>query len=144
MEVRRDRPYDRPLPALDPTSEPFWRAADRGELVIQRCPACGARQFYPRPLCVACGGTPEWEVASGRGVVYTYTVVRQFGGEPFRSELPYVVAMVELDEGVRMLGNVTDCDPEQVHVGLEVEAWAWAAEGGIAVPFWRPRGPRSG
>jgi len=139
MEVRRDRPYDRPLPELDATSEPFWRAAGRGELWIQRCPACGERQFYPRPVCTGCGGAPEWEVASGRGVVHTYTIVRQYGGEPFRGELPYAVAIVELDEGVRMMGNVTDCAPEEVHVGLEVEAWAWAAEGGIAVPFWRPR-----
>ena len=93
-------------------SAPFWEAASEGRLLYQRCPSCGHRQFYPRALCTACGATPEWAEASGRGEVHTFTVVRQHGGKAFREELPYVVAIVELSEGVRMMGTLTDVAPE--------------------------------
>lgn len=138
MEVMEGRPYDRPAPDPDGVTRPFWEAAGRGELLIQRCPACGHRQFYPRPLCTACGGDPEWERASGRGVVHTFTVVRQFAARPFRDQLPYVVAMIELDEGVRMMGNVTGCAVEDVEIDMAVEAYAVRTEDGLGVPFWRP------
>jgi uncharacterized OB-fold protein len=139
MDVQRDRPWERPLPAPDRVSAPFWAAADEGRLLYQECPACNHRQFYPRAVCTACGADPEWAEASGRGVVHTYTVVRQYGAPPFRDELPYVVAMIELEEGVRMLGNVTDCDVDAVEIGMPVQAYAIAVAEGVAVPFWRPR-----
>jgi uncharacterized OB-fold protein len=139
MDVQRDRPWERPLPAPDRVSAPFWAAADEGRLLYQECPACDHRQFYPRAVCTACGADPEWAEASGRGVVHTYTVVRQYGAPPFRDELPYVVAMIELEEGVRMLGNVTDCDVDAVEIGMPVQAYAIAVAEGVAVPFWRPR-----
>ena len=138
MEVVSDRPYDRPAPRPDGVSRPFWEAAGRGELLIQCCPACGHRQFYPRPVCTRCGADPEWEQASGRGVVHTFTVVRQFGGAPFRDLLPYVVAMIELEEGVRMMGNITDCAIEDVEIDMAVEAYAVRTEDGLGIPFWRP------
>jgi uncharacterized OB-fold protein len=136
--------WERPLPAPDPVSQRFWAAAAEGELLVQQCPACGHRQFYPRALCTRCAAEPEWLRASGRGTVHTFTVVRQNGARPFRDELPYVVAMVELDEGVRMMGNVVDCDPGDVHIGMEVEVTFVPADEGIGVPFWRPAAPRSG
>jgi uncharacterized OB-fold protein len=71
--------------------------------------------------------------------VHTFTVVRQYGGEPYKSELPYVVAVIDLAEGVRMMGNVTGVDPDQVRIGLEVEAYALQADDKIAIPYWRPR-----
>ena len=118
-------------------SKPFWEAASRGELLIQRCPS-GHRQFYPRAVCRVCGSDPEWERASGRGTVHTFTVIRQNHARPFRDELPYVVAMVELDEGVRMMGNITDCAIDQVRIGMPVEVHMVQAEPGVGVPFWRP------
>jgi uncharacterized OB-fold protein len=129
--------WERPLPHADNVSKPFWEAASRGELMIQRCPS-GHRQFYPRAVCRVCGADPEWERASGRGTVHTFTVIRQNHARPFRDELPYVVAIVELDEGVRMMGNVTDCPIEDVHIGMPVEVHMVDAEPGVAVPFWRP------
>ena len=86
----------------------------------------------------ACGGGVDWATASGRGVVHTFTVVRQTGEAPFRDQLPYVVAVIELDEGVRMMGNVTGCPVEGVRIGLPVEAYAVECGDGLAVPFWRP------
>lgn len=142
MQVRSNVEYAKPIPRPDATSAPFWRGAAEGELRFQRCPACDHRQHYPRKLCTRCGAEPVWEVASGRGEVHTFTVVRQFGMKPFREELPYVVAMIELAEGVRMMGNVTDLDPEAVHIGMAVEAYAVIAEDGIGIPYWRPAGAR--
>ena len=138
MEVRRGVEWSKPLPDPDAVFEPWWRAASEGRLLFQTCPGCEHKQFYPRPLCLACGAMPEWTEASGRGSVYTFTVVRQYGGKPFRDELPYVVAMIELEEGVRLFSNVTDCDPEAVHIGMAVEAYAVEAAEGVGVPMFRP------
>ena len=129
---------DRPVPLADDVSRPYWEAAGRGELLFQECPACGHRQLYPRALCTVCAAPPEWRTSSGRGTVYSYTVIRQNWAQPFREMLPYVVAMVELEEGPRLMSNVTDCSPEDVSVGMPVEAWFLAVEDGLALPMFRP------
>ncbi len=142
MDVLNGREWTKPLPDPDPVAAPFWEAAGEGRLLYQECPACGHRQFYPRAVCTACGADPRWAEASGRGAVHTYTIVRQYGAPPFRDELPYVVAVIDLEEGVRMLGNVTDCPVDEVRVGMAVEAYAVAAAPGVGIPFWRPRAVR--
>ncbi len=128
---------DRPKPQLDNVSKEYWEAAGRGELLIQRCPN-GHTQHYPRAVCIVCGESPSFAKASGRGTVYTYTVIRQNYAKPFRDELPYVVAMVDLEEGPRMLTNITDVAPEDVLIGMPVQAWFADAGDGIGVPFFRP------
>lgn len=128
----------RPLPQADYVSRHYWEAAARGDVLYQECPACGHRQFYPRAMCTACAAEPEWRRASGRGTVHTFTVIRQNMAEPFRDQLPYVVAMVELEEGPRMMTNITHCDPTDVHIGMPVEAYAVEVEDGLGLPFWRP------
>ncbi len=137
-EVVSTESWERPVPAKDAVSGPFWEAASRGELLIQRCPSCGRRQFYPRAVCKSCGEDPEWERVSGRGKVHTFTVIRQFHARPFVDELPYVVAMIELDEGVLMMGNVTGRPVDEVRIGMPVEVYMVEAEPGLGVPFWRP------
>jgi uncharacterized protein len=131
--------WPKPLPGVDHVSERYWAAAADGTLLIQQCPACGNRQHYPRALCTRCGAEPEWLEAAGTGTVHTFTVVRQFGMRPFRDELPYVVAMVELDEGPLVMGNVTDCDVDDVHIGMPVEAYFVKAEEHVGIPMWRAR-----
>jgi uncharacterized OB-fold protein len=126
------------LPAPDPVSSPFWSAASEGRLLIQRCRECGERQFYPRAVCVACGSTPEWEEASGQGTVHTFTIIRQNYARPFRDQLPYVVVIVELAEGPRMMGSLTGVAVEDVYVGMPVQAYIVEAEEGVGVPMWRP------
>jgi len=138
MEVRPTEAWARPIPAGGNLVGEFWSAAAEGRLLIQHCPSCGARQFYPRLMCATCGAEPEWEEASGRGVVHTFTIIRQNGAKPFSGELPYVVAMIELPEGPRMMGNVTGCEPGEVAVGMAVRAYAVKVEDGLAVPFWEP------
>ena len=130
--------WDRPIPSVDSVSTSFWKAAASGKLLIQRCPACGNRQFYPRAVCVGCGADPSWEEASGRGTVHTFTTVRQNGARPFRDQVPYVVAIIELAEGPRMMGNITDCPLDEVHIGMPVEVHMVQAEPDVGVPFWRP------
>lgn len=128
----------RPLPRVDNVSAPYWKAAAEGRLLYQECPACGHRQLYPRAMCTACAATPEWREASGRGSVHTYTVIHQNHAEPFRDQLPYVVAMVELDEGPRMMTNITDCDPADVSIGMAVELHTVTIDDELGLPLWRP------
>ena len=139
MDVLRDAEWTRPVPGPDDCERPFFEAAARGELIFQRCRDCGHGQHYPRAVCTACGSDPEWSTVSGQGTVHTFTIVRQNFAKPFKAELPYVVAIIELPEGVRMMGNVTGCSPDEVQVGMPVEAYAVVFEDGLAVPFWRTR-----
>lgn len=140
MEVLRGREWDRAKLAPGALDRVFFEAAARGELLYQQCPACGHRQFHPRLLCTACGGDVAWATASGRGAVHTFTIVRQNGMPPFKEQLPYAVAMIDLAEGVRMMGNVTGCAADDVRIGMAVEAYAVDCGDGMAVPFWRPAG----
>jgi uncharacterized OB-fold protein len=128
----------RPLPELDGVSTEWWNAAARGELLYQECPSCGHRQFYPRAMCTACGLETEWKPASGRGSVHTFTVIHQNLAAPFGDLSPYVVAMVELEEGVRMMTNITHCDKDEVEVGLPVECYVVKVDDEVGLPFWRP------
>ena len=128
-----------PRPDLEGEWKPFWDATARGELLIQECTSCHKRQFYPRAICTHCGGEPAWLTASGYGTVYTFSVVRQNLVRPFREMLPYVLAMVDLDEGVRMMTNITDCDLDDVTIGLPVEVHMIEVRPGFRVPYWRPR-----
>jgi uncharacterized OB-fold protein len=128
----------RPLPELDHVSATYWGAAARGELLFQECPACGHRQFYPRAMCTACAADTAWRRASGRGTVHTFTIIRQNLAPPWRQWLPYVVAMVELEEGPRMMSNITHCEVDDVCVGLPVACYMVRVDDGLAVPFWRP------
>lgn len=134
LEVR-PMEWNKPLPALDPVSSVYWRAAAEGRLLIQHCPACGQRQHYPRAVCTRCGGTPEWEEASGRGTVHTFTVIRQNGAPGFRDDGPYVVAMIELEEGPRLMGNVSH-PVDEVYVGMAVRAYVALAEPDVGVVQW--------
>lgn len=98
-------PVGAPRAYGDALTAPFWEAAARGELTIQRCRACGAHQFYPRPFCLACDSTElVWVTAAGTGTVYSMTTVRIQVSPEF--EPPYVVAIVQLDEGPRVMTNI--------------------------------------
>lgn len=128
----------RPLPLTDHVSEGYFAAAAEGRLLFQECAACGHRQFYPRACCTACAADTAWKEASGRGTVHTFTIIRQNWAMPFKDDLPYVVAMVELEEGVKMMTNITHCDPEAIEIGTPVEAYTVKVEDGLGLPFWRP------
>jgi uncharacterized OB-fold protein len=131
--------WTKPIPGPDEVTAPYWRAAAEGRLLVQQCPVCGHRQWYPRALCTVCAAEPGWLECTGYGVVHTFSVIRQMGMAPFRDELPYVVAMIDLEEGPRVFGNVTGCAVDDVTIGMPVEVWFTKAEDDIGIPSWRPR-----
>lgn len=132
----------RPLPSLDSAVDrAFWEAAAEGRLLVQECRECGERQFFPRSWCHYCGSdSVAWLESTGNGHVHTHTVIRRVTELPqFADEVPYVVAYVELDEGVRICTNVVDCDPGTVEHGMPVEVDFEAVSESIALPVFRPR-----
>ena len=115
------------LPFDDPTTAPFWQAAGDGRLVVQRCNACGASQLYPRPFCLACDAADlGWAEAAGTGHVYSITVNR-LAVRP-DMEPPYAVALVELDEGPRVM---TGTEGDGVQIGDRVRVQWRAAPDGV-------------
>ena len=109
-------------PMVDSANAPFWQAASEGVLLIKRCNACGEAHWYPRPFCPHCGSEhTEWVTSNGSGTVYSFTVTYQNQAPGFRESLPYVLAVVQLDEGPRMMTNVVGCAPEDVKIGMPVQ-----------------------
>lgn len=107
----------RPAPVPDADSRPFWEGVDVGELRLQVCDSCRRWFYYARGLCPHCHSDDlTWSVASGRGTVHSFTISRRGAGPAFAADVPYVVALVDLEEGPRMLSNVVDCDPESVRI----------------------------
>ena len=111
-----------PRPVVEPDTQPYWDAAERGELVVPRCRTCDQPFWYPRGFCPRCGGTDlDWPVTSGLGEVYSFTIVRR-AAEPWGSHSPFVLAYVTLDEGVTVQANVVDCSSDALAPGLRVRA----------------------
>lgn len=111
----------KPAPIPDADTRPFWEACNREELIHQYCGSCGQAQFYPRALCARCGaGALEWRPSKGLGTIYTYTVNFRAPNPSFASDVPYVIALVDLDEGIRMMLNVKGCPPEAVRIGMRI------------------------
>jgi uncharacterized OB-fold protein len=114
----------------------FWEGTAAGELRIQHCPSCDALRHPPGPMCPSCGADkPDWVVASGRGTVFSY-VVHHHPKVPGKT-LPFVVALVELEEGVRMIGELTEVDPAVVTIGMPVALALTKIDDELTLPFWR-------
>ena len=114
--------FSRPLPQPTPVTQPFWDALREHRVVIQRCRECGAHVYYPRAACSACWSPDlDWVEVSGRGEVHTFTIARAPTAPHFRDEVPQIIALVELDEGVRLTTTLPGLRPEDVRVGLAVE-----------------------
>jgi uncharacterized OB-fold protein len=127
------------LPRVDEESKGFWEACQRHELYAQRCRACQSLRYYPRALCPAClSDDTEWLRCSGRGAVYTFTVTHQNQAPGFREQLPYVLAYVELEEGVRLLTNIVGCSPDDVCIGMPVEVVFDDVTAEVTLPKFKP------
>jgi hypothetical protein len=127
-----------PLPRPTSLSRPHWDGCREGVLRVQRCRACGHFVFIPQPICTRCQASAlDWVESTGRGTVYSYTVVHRAPRPAFA--VPYVVAIVELDEGWHMLSNLVDVAPEQVGVGMPVEVSFRVVSEAITLPCFRPR-----
>ncbi|MEW6443264.1 MAG: Zn-ribbon domain-containing OB-fold protein [bacterium] len=129
----------KPVPVVTPWGMPFWQAAREGKLVIQKCSDCHGHIFYPRLLCPHCGSQRlAWTEASGRGTIYSYTVVRSNAPSAFLEDMPYVVAVIRLAEGVQMLSNIVGCDPDQLACDMPVEVVFETLTEEFKLPKFRP------
>ena len=131
--------YTKPLPAPDVWSLPFWEATRRHELRMQRCDACGHVRFPPGPTCPRCLSTAAtWAPLSGRGTVWSWTVFHQLYYQGFKGELPYNVALVELEEGPRLYTNLVGVANEAIREGLAVVVAFEEATEAWTIPRFRP------
>ncbi len=129
----------KPLPKPSTLSQPFWDGLAEGVLRLQKCAACASYVFYPRPYCPRClSEALTWTPVSGHGHVYTYTVVRRAMHPAFQPDVPYVFAIVELEEGPRLTTNVVGCAPEDVRVEMPVKALYDKTAAGIALLKFEP------
>ncbi len=113
--------YEKPLPVIDNETRPFWEAAKAHKLVLQQCGGCGKYVYYPRAICPHChADSLEWKDVSGEGTIHTFTVARRPAGPAFKPDLPYVVALIDLKEGPRMMSNIVTEDVDSVKIGQAV------------------------
>lgn len=131
-------PDSMPLPAANAETLPWWEAAREHRLVAQKCSGCGSMRHPPGPICPECSSADsEWTELAGTGTVYTYTVVHQ---QFVPADVPYVVVAVDLPEGIRIVSNLVDADPNQLEIGLPVTL-VWEDMGPeLAMPRFTPAG----
>ncbi len=126
-----------PLPRPTPLSEPHWAGCREGRLRVQRCLDCGGHIFIPQPVCTHCTSDAlEWVDSTGRGTVYSFTTVHRPPRPEF--DVPYTVAIIELDEGFHMLTNLVDCAPEGIRIGMEVVVEFRRMSDEITLPMFKP------
>ncbi len=140
MNASVEKKIPRPLPKVNAYMDttPFWKAANDGKLMIQYCKDTGEPQFFPRPVSMATGKRNlEWRAVSGRGTVYTYsTTYNAWPGHEDR--VPYICALVQLEEGVRILCNLLNVKPEEVKIGMPVELCWERLSDEINYPAFQP------
>ena len=129
----------RPRPAITRDNAFWWEGVEAGKLLVQRCGGCGTLRHPPRPMCPQCQSL-EWDTveASGRGAVYSFVINHHPRVPAF--EYPLVIALVELEEGTRLVSNVVDVEPGDVHVGMPVEVVFTAVDPELTLPLFRPAG----
>ena len=133
--------YAKPIPMITPENERYWQGCKQHELWMRACHDCGP-YFYPRDLCPQCGRRDvEWRQVSGRGTLYTYAIVHRAPMPGFRGDVPFITAIIELEEGPRMMTNLIgiEPDPERIKVGMPVDVSFEDITDEISLPKFRPR-----
>ena len=129
---------DRLAPTTTPDTQFFWDALKEGTLLIQRCAGCATLRHPPRPMCPCCNSL-QWDTVEsrGRGEVYSFVMPRHPTWPWF--EGTYIVALIQLEEGTRIVSNLIDVAPADVTIGMPVQAEITHFDGGVALPLFRPR-----
>lgn len=131
--------YNKPLPHITEISKKFWQATKKHKLLIQRCPDCGKNVFYPKRYCPNClSDRLEWIETKGRGKVYSFSVCLSNAAPGFENDVPYTVAVVDLEEGVRVLTHIIDCKQEDLKCDMEVEVVFDDVTEEITLPKFKP------
>jgi uncharacterized OB-fold protein len=138
--MTEEKEYEKPLPEFRPETKPYWEACKRHEFVLPRSRATNEFFFYPRAISPGedMSEDIEWIRASGKAKVWTYAIHHMGPTKAYKGEPPYVVALVETEEGVKMMTNVVDCDPKDVHIGMDVEVVFDDVTPEVALPKFRP------
>jgi uncharacterized OB-fold protein len=114
--------YNKPVPVPSEDSRPFWSAAKNHALCLQQCPACRAVRFPPAPVCPECTALAgEWTNLKGRGKIFSFVIFHRAFHKAFEGDVPYAVAVVELDEGPRLISNIIGIAPDQIRCDMSVE-----------------------
>ena len=135
--------YAKPVPVPQPESDFYWEKAKQHQLWLRQCNACGRAYFYPRDICPNCfSRDTTWVQSAGRGTLHAFAVVHRGPTPAFRDDVPYVAAIVELEEGVRLPTNLVDVepDPARIQVGMAVEVVFDDITEAISLPKFRPSG----
>jgi uncharacterized OB-fold protein len=136
--VDADQGYAKPLPLLEGLTKEFYDWCKKHELHFQRCRDCGTWRHVPREMCAACGSWQwEWQRSSGRGTVYTWTVVARALHPAFATDVPIAPAVIEMEEGVRVLSLVVDCPPDALEIGMPVEVVFDDVTADVTLPRFR-------
>lgn len=133
----------KPVPVPTPETQPFFDGAAAGELRIQRCADCGRPFFYPRPSCPFCAsGTVEWFTATGRATLYSYTINHR-PAPGFEDDTPYAIAVVQLEEGPRMMANIVGIEntPDNLVLDMDLQV-TFEQRGDVTIPQFTPAGGR--
>jgi len=131
--------YDKPLPFVHEETRPFWEGTKKHKLVIQRCKDCGEFRFYPRTACIYClSENTEWVEVSGKAKVYSFTIAHRPARPAFANDVPYNIAVIELEEGVRMTSNIVECENDDIKVDMPVEVVFDDVTDEITLPRFKP------
>ena len=130
----------KPVPVVHPWTKPFWEATRNNKLSIQRCQDCNKYIFYPKICCPFCfSDSVKWVEVSGNGTVYSFSIVVNNAPSAFANDIPYVVSIVKLDEGVQMLTNIVGCDPNEVCIGMPVKVTFEKIDDEFTLPKFMPK-----
>lgn len=136
-----DLGQSKPLPVITDLTRPFWTAAKNGKLVLQKCQRCPTFNFHPKPWCIECGSRElTWTTAKPSGTVYSHTVSHTvaMNSPAWAGEMPLIMCLIDLDDGARMYGQVTDCRPDDIRIGMRVDVHFEDISEEAGIPKFRP------
>lgn len=129
---------DKLVPEVNDTTRLYWEGTAAGELRLRSCKSCGAKFRFNHGWCPECGSDDlGYVVSTGKGVVTNFSIIHVPPYDAYAAEVPYALALIDLEEGVRMMANVVDCDPTAVCVGMKV-AVTYEDRGGVKLPQFKP------
>jgi uncharacterized OB-fold protein len=128
----------KPIPLTQPWTEAFWEGTKHGKLLVQHCRDCDSNIFYPRKFCPECwSGNLDWIEATGKGTIHSFSTAYDMVEPRFMSDLPYTLAYVDLDEGIRMATRIVECAPEEIAIGKRVEVTFHRLNDDFHLPYFK-------